>query len=69
MMGAHADLSARHRRNSLTPEIEWPEFEYEFTDDAQTFLDEAEKKRALEVFEEKKELDYVPLDQEFAHQK
>ena len=69
MMGAHADLSVRRRRNSLTPELEWPEFEYEFTEDAQTFLDEAEKKRALEVFEEKKELDYVPLDEEFAGQK
>ena len=62
LMQASADLSVTLRRSSVTPEIDWPEFTYDFTTDAQLFLDEAEKRRAHEVFEEKKELDYVPLD-------
>lgn len=53
----------------MTPEIDWPEFTYDFTDDAQLFLDEAEKRRAHEVYEEKQELDYVPLDTQYRGQK
>lgn len=65
LLQTHVDLSINLRRDSLTPAIEWPEFAHDFTEDARTFLDEAEKRRAHEVFEEKKVLDYVPIDREF----
>lgn len=69
LLQTHVDLSISLRRNSVTPALEWPEFYHDFTSDAQTFLDEAEKRRAHEVFEEKKVLDYVPLDREFTGEK
>lgn len=49
--------------------LDWPEFTYDFSEDAQVFLEEAEQKRAQEVFEIKNELDYVPIDKEFESEK
>lgn len=69
LLNTHVDYSVSLRRNSLVPADGWPHFEYSFTDDAATFLDEAEKKRAKEVFEKEQELDYVPIDREFAAEK
>mmetsp|Transcript_152 Transcript_152/g.289 ORF Transcript_152/g.289 Transcript_152/m.289 type:complete len:84 (+) Transcript_152:3614-3865(+) len=69
LLSAHFDMSVSLRRNSVTPALEWPEFAHDFSSDAQTFLTEAEERRAREVFEEKKELDYVPLDKDFAGEK
>ena len=45
------DLSVSLRRNSVIPDAEWPQFEFVYEDDAAAFLDEAEQKRAKEVFE------------------
>ena len=69
LMDTHTDLSTSLRRNSFTREIDWPEFAYDFTEDAATYLDEAEQRRVQEVFEMKQELDYVPKDKEFANEK
>lgn len=69
LMQSFVDLSISLRRNSVTPAIEWPEFACDFSEDAQNFLEQAEKRRNIEVFEEKNELDYVPLDREFAGEK
>lgn len=69
LLATLVDFSMSLRRDSITPALEWPEFAHDFNEDAQTYLDEAERKRAQEVFEEKKELDYVPLDKEFASEK
>lgn len=65
LMETGADLSISLRRNSMTPAIEWPEFSYDFTEDARIFLEEAESRRAKEVFEKENELDYVPVDKDF----
>ena len=46
-------MSVSLRRNSITPMLSWPEFAHDFTADSQAFLEEAEKRRAHEVFEEK----------------
>jgi len=69
LMRSNADMSRSLRRNSVTAQVDWADYVYDFTSDAQTFLEEAESRRAKEVFEEKKELDYVPLDREFAGEK
>lgn len=63
------DYSISLRRNSITPELEWADFTYDFNDDAHTFLEEAEKRRAQEVFEKEQVLDYVPVDRDFASEK
>jgi len=36
----------------VTPVASWPQFDYSFTEDAAIFLDEAEMKRAKEVFDQ-----------------
>ena len=69
LLGCHVDLSVSLRRNSVTPALEWPDFVYDFSNDAAAFLEQAEQKRVKEVFEEKKELDHVPIDREFAGEK
>ena len=46
LLNMRVDFSLRLRRNSVTPENEWPDFVHDFTDDAHAFLEEAEKKRA-----------------------
>ena len=66
LMNASADMSVSLRRNSITPEADWPAFECDFTEDAAAYLSEAEQRRAAEVFEMKQELDYVQIDREFA---
>ena len=52
LLEARVDYSVSLRRNSVTPVASWPQFDYSFTEDAAIFLDEAEKKRAKEVFDQ-----------------
>ena len=52
LLGARVDYSVSLRRNSVTPAASWPNFNFSFTEDAAIFLDEAEKKRAKEVFDQ-----------------
>ena len=68
LTGCGSNMQASQRRNSFTPEISWPN-QYDFSGDASLFLEEAERKRAEEVFETKQELDYVPIDREFKSEK
>lgn len=65
LLQTNADLSISLRRKSITPAIEWPEFAYDPSNDSLIFLEEAEKRRVMEVFEKKNELDYVPVDKDF----
>ncbi len=56
------DTLRQYHRTTVT-EIIYPEPSFNFTDDAQLLIAEAEEKRAKEVFEKGEgELDYVPLD-------
>ena len=69
LLNTRVDFSVRLRRNSVTPAIDWPDFVHDFTEDAHAFLEDAEKKRAKEVFEKENELDYVPVDKDFHGEK
>lgn len=42
LLGCHVDLSVSLRRNSVTPALEWPDFVYDFSNDAAAFLEQAE---------------------------
>ena len=55
------DTLREFQRTTVT-EVTWPEPTYNFSEDAQQLIAEAEEKKAQEVYEKGDELDYVPLD-------
>ena len=56
------DDSLREYQRTTVTEISWSDPTYDFNEDAEQLIAEAEEKKAKEVYEKGDELDYVPLD-------
>lgn len=62
LLNCSADQALQDYKASVHPQIQWPQKNFDFNEDAQALVTEAEEKKAQEVFEKGDELDYVPLD-------